>query len=117
VKSTEANSGAKRRRQVADTAASTCPLLRSRGEIDVSNDATPFWIVTDGITCLGVTQTSLLLLLYKRQLLFLMYSDSYSLMYEAGIALLMCRVQLFLLDSPKQTLLVLVRSLLDVSAD
>ena len=81
------------------------------------NDVSPFWIVTDNITPFGVTNTNLLLLLYKRQLLLLTYSDNYSLVYQAGIPLLMCRVQLFLLDDSELAILILMCSLLVASVE
>jgi hypothetical protein len=105
------------RHQVADTVAGTSLLLTSSGDVGVSNDVTPFWIVTDSITPLGVKRTNLLLLLYKRQLLLLLYSSNDCLMYEAGIPLLMCWFRLFLLDSSEQALLGLVHSLLNVSIE
>ena len=81
------------------------------------NDVTPFWIVTDNITSFGVTQTNLFLLLYKRQLLLLMYSDNRSLVYQAGVPLLMCRVRLFLLVISELAILILMCSLFVVSIE
>jgi hypothetical protein len=81
------------------------------------NNVTPSGIVTYEITPLGVKQTNLLLSSYQRQLLLLVNSDDYPLMYEAGIPLLMCWVRLFLLDSSELALLGLVHSLLDVRVD
>jgi hypothetical protein len=67
------------------------------------NNVTPFRIVTDEITPLGVKQRNLLLSQY--QLLLLVDSDNYPLLCEAGIPLLLCRVRLFLLDSSDLNLL------------
>ena len=75
------------------------PLRRCLGDVNVSNDVTPFRSVADNITAFGV-KTNVSLLMYKPQLLL------------GGITLLMCRVRLFLPYVSELTILIMMCSLL-----
>ena len=91
----------------AASVARASPLLRSRGVVDVSNDVTPFGIVTD----------ELLPWVSRRQAYsFLSANDNYSLGVWSRYPFLDVSGPASL-DSSELVLLGLVRSLLDVSVD